>query len=50
MQHHDQESHAEKLVLCLQCQGHSVGIYDQNMSIFTLSSKLLHGLQPKLVL
>ena len=32
MQHHEPESHAEKLVRCLQCQGHSEGIYDHNIT------------------
>ena len=27
MQHHKAECHAEKLVLCVQCQGHSEGLY-----------------------
>ena len=34
MQHHEPECHAEKMVLCLQCQGHSEGLYNQNMIIF----------------
>ena len=38
-----------KLVHCLQCQGHSEGLYNQNMTISTLSSKLLVCLQPNLV-
>ena len=41
MQHHESECLAEKLVHCLQCQGHSEGLYKQNMTISTLSSKLL---------
>ena len=40
---------AEKLVHCLQCQGHSESLYNQNMTIFTISSKLLVCLQPILV-
>ena len=35
---------AEKLVHCIQCQGHSEGLYDQNMTISVVSSKLLVGL------
>ena len=30
---------AEKLVHYLQCHGHSEGLYNQNMTIFTISSK-----------
>ena len=29
MQHHKPECHAEKLVYCVQCQGHSKGSYNQ---------------------
>ena len=43
------ECHAEKLVHCLQCQGHSKGLYNQNMTISAISSELLVGLQPNLV-
>ena len=32
---------AEKLVHCVQCQGHSEGLYNQNMTISVVSSKLL---------
>ena len=49
MQHHEPECHAEKLVHCLQCQGDSKGLYNQNMTISTLTSKLPVCLQPKLV-
>ena len=49
MQHHKPEYHAEKLVHCVQCQGHSEGLYNQNMIISAVSSKLLVGLQPNLV-
>ena len=38
--------HAEKLVHCLQCQGHSEGLHNQNLTVFTISSKLLVHLQP----
>ena len=33
-----------------QCQGHSEGLYNQNMTISTISSKLLVRLQPNLTL
>ena len=33
----------------LQCQGHSEGLYNWNMTIFVVSSKLLVSLQPNLV-
>ena len=48
MQHHKPEYHAEKVVHCVQCQGHSKGLYNQNMTISVVSSKLLVSLQPKL--
>ena len=41
MQHQKPEWHAEKLVHFVQCQGHSEGLYNQNMTIFIMSSKLL---------
>ena len=40
---------AEKLVHFLQCQGHSKGLYKQNLTIFTISYKLLVLLQPNLL-
>ena len=49
MQHHKPECRAEKLVLCVQCQGHSEGLYNQNMTISVVSSKMLVSLQPNLV-
>ena len=49
MQHHKPKCHAEKMVHCVQCQGHSEGLYKQNMTISVVSSKLLVGLQPNLV-
>ena len=49
MRHHKPECHVEKLVHCFQCQGHSEGLYNQNMTIFTVSSKLLIRLQPNLI-
>ena len=39
----------KKLVHYLQCQGHSEGLYNQSMTMFTISSKLLVCLQPNLV-
>ena len=39
----------KKLVHYLQCQGHSGGLYNQNMIIFTIFSKVLVRLQPNLV-
>ena len=45
MQHHKPECHAEKLVHCVQCQG----LYNQNVTISVVSSKLLICLQPNLV-
>ena len=50
MQHHKPECHAAKLVGCVQCQAHNEGLYNQNMTISVLSSKLLVSLQPNLVL
>ena len=40
--------HPEKLVVYFECQGHSEGVYNQYMTVFTLSSKLLVHLQKKL--
>ena len=47
--YHEAMCHTEKLVHYLQCQGHSKGLYNQNMTIFTMSSRLLVCLQPNLV-
>ena len=47
--YHEEMCYAEKLVHYLQCQGHSEGLYDQNMTIFTISSKLLVHLRPDLI-
>ena len=47
--YHESVCNAEKLVHYLQCQGHSKGLYDQNMTMFTVSSKLLVHLQTSLV-
>ena len=47
--YHEAMCHVEKIVHYLQCQGHSKGLYNQNMTIFTISSKLLVHLQPNLI-
>ena len=49
MKHNKPECHAEKMVHCVQCQSHSEGLYNQNMTISVRLSKLLVGLQPSLV-
>ena len=49
MQHHKPVCHAKELVHCLQCQGHSEGLYNQNIFISAISSKLLVCLLPNLV-
>ena len=49
VQHHKPKCHAEKLVHCFQCQGHSEGLCYQNMTISVVSSEMLVGLQPNLV-
>ena len=36
MQHHEPEGHAKNLVHCLQCQGHSAGLHNQNMTMSTI--------------
>ena len=41
--------YAEKLVNYFQCQGHNESLYNQNMTIFAKSSKLLVRLRPNLV-
>ena len=41
--------HAEKVVHYLQRQGHSKGLYNQNMTIFTISAKMLVHLQPDMI-
>ena len=48
--YYEVECKAEKLVRYLQCQGHSEGLYNKNMTVSTIFSKLLVCLQPKLVL
>ena len=47
--YHEAVCHAEKLVHYFQCQGHSEGLHNQNMTISVVSSKLLVDLQPNLV-
>ena len=42
------ESHAKILVHYLQCLGHKEGLYNQNMTISNISSKVLDHLQPNL--
>ena len=49
MQHCKLECHAEKLVTCVQCQGHSEGLYNKDITISVVSSKLLVSLQPNFV-
>ena len=49
MQHHEAECQAEKLVDSVQRQGHSEGLYNQNMTISTESFELLIPLLPNLV-
>ena len=50
MYYHEAMCHAEKLVHYLQSEGHSEGLYNQNITIFTIkSSKLLISLQTNLV-
>ena len=46
---HEVMCHAEKLFHYLQYQCHSQGLYNQNMTIFAISSKLLVRLQNNLV-
>ena len=42
VQHNEPECHAEKIVHCLQCQGYSEGLYNQNMTLSTISSIVLN--------
>ena len=48
--YHEAMCCAEKFVHYLQCQVHSEELYNQNMAIFTISSKVPLCLQPNLVL
>ena len=41
--------HAKRLVYCFRGPGHSKGLYDQNMTVSTISSELLILLLPNLV-
>ena len=43
--HYEANCQAEKTGHYRQCQGHSEGLYNQNMTISTISSKLLARLQ-----
>ena len=45
--YHEAECHAKKIVH-FQGQGHSEGLHNKNMTVFTISSKLLVCLQPDL--
>ena len=47
--YHEAMCPVEKLVHYLHCQGHSKGLYDENKTIFTVSSKLLVRLPPNLI-
>ena len=47
--YHEVMCHAENLVHYLGCQGHSEGLNEQNVTISTISSKLLFHLQPNSV-
>ena len=47
--YHEAMCHAEKMVHYLECQGHSEGLNKQNITISTISSRLLFHLQPYLV-
>ena len=50
--HHEPEYHAKKIGFYLQGQGHSVGLYNQNMMVSTISfisSKPMNLLQPDLI-
>ena len=49
LQHHKPECCVEKLLHWVQCQGHSEGLSNKNMTISVVSSKLQVGLQPNLV-
>ena len=47
--YHEAQRRGEKLVHCFQSEGHSEGLYNQNMTISAVSSKLLVRLQLNLV-
>ena len=44
--YHEAMCHVERLCHYHQCKGHSEGLYNQNVTIFTISSKLLVCLKP----
>ena len=46
--YHKPECFIEKLDYCVQCQGHSEGLYNQSMTISVVSTKQLVSLQPNL--
>ena len=46
--YHESECHAQKPVRYFQGQVHSEGLYDQNMTVSTISSRLLVHFQPDL--
>ena len=48
LHHHEPECHTQRLVCQLKDQGHSEGLYNQNMTVSTLSYELLILLQPNL--
>ena len=47
--YHEVMCHAEKVVHYLQCQGQSKGLYNQNMTVSIIPSKLPVHLEPNLV-
>ena len=47
--YHEAMCPAEKVVHYLHCQGQDEGLYNQDMTIFTISSKLLVHLHPNFV-
>ena len=47
--YHEAMCHAETFVHYLQCQGHSKGLYNQHITVFIISSKLLVHWQTNLV-
>ena len=49
IEHHKPECHAEKLLHFDQCQGHNEGLYNPDVTVSVVSSKLLVSLQPNLV-
>ena len=49
VEYHKVVCHADNLVHYLQCQDHSKGLYNQNMTMSTIFSKLLVHLQANLV-